>query len=128
MATTREFNHQKVRSVVVDLSIDNMGTGNGKTVKLPQGALLLRILYLTLTAFDSVTTATGTVSDGTTTFVNGVDVKSAGSETVANTPKFYPAGGELTFSLAQTGAAATVGRVIAVPEYVIVGAGDEVYG
>jgi hypothetical protein len=126
--TTRESNVQRVKAVSVDLGIDNIGSGNGKTVKLPLGAELLRLTYHTVTAFNSGTTGTGTVSDGTTTFVNAVDVKSAGSETVSNVPKFYPSGGELTFSLAETGTPATAGRVIATAEYVVNGTGESNYG
>lgn len=126
--TTRQINHQRVRAVVVDLGIENIGAGNGITVKLPMGAIVLRLLPKTITAFDSATTATHTVSDGTTTLVNAVDVKSAGNETVANVPIHYPNGAELTFSLAETGAAATVGRVLDVLEYVLSSGGDEVYG
>lgn len=126
--STKIVARQMARSVVADLGPSNMGTGNGFTAKLPQGAILARLIALTVTAFDSETTATLTVTDGTTTFVNAQDVKSTGSETVANTPKYFPAGGELQFNLAQTGAAATAGRVLVVAEYFAVGNGDEVYG
>ncbi|WP_339830297.1 hypothetical protein [uncultured Arenimonas sp.] len=119
---------QMVRSVVADLGPSNMGAGNGFTAKLPQGAVLARLIALTITAFNSATTSTLTVTDGTTVFVNAVDVQSTGSETVANAPKFYPAGGELQFNLAETGAAATAGRVVVIAEYYSVGIGDEVYG
>lgn len=128
MAKTNEFDRQKVRAIVADITPANMGAGNEIEAKLPQGALLLRVALVTATAFNSGTTATGTISDGTTTFANAVDLLSAGSETVANAPKYYPQGGKLTFSAAQTGAAATAGRAIAVAEYVQLGVGDEVYG
>ena len=120
------FETQKPREIVVDLGIANIGAGNGVTAKLPTGALLTRVLLLTTTAFNG-TTNTATIGDGTTTFANAVDLTSAGSETVAGAPKFYPAGGTLTFSLAQTGTA-TAGRALALAEYVIVGAGDDIYG
>lgn len=126
--STKIIARQMVRSVVADLGPSHMGAGNGFTAKLPQGAVLARLIPLTVTAFDSETTATLTVTDGTTVFVNAQDVKSTGAETVANVPKFYPAGGELQFNLAQTGAAAAAGRVVVIAEYYSVGIGDEVYG
>ena len=123
MATTKVTDRQPPILATVDLGIANMGTDNGQTFVLPPNALLLRMTLLTITAFDSVTTSTATVSDGTTTFVNAVDTKTVGSETVANTPKFYPSGGTITASLAETGATATVGRAVLVAEYIIVGRG-----
>lgn len=124
--TTKVIDRQWPLAAVADVGIAQMGTGNGKTIKLPVNALLLRVLVLTVTGFDSVTTATASVGDGTTVFANAVDVKTAGSETVANAPKFYPTGGELEVSLAQTGGDATVGRALVVAEYVVVGRGNEI--
>lgn len=126
--STKIVARQMVRSVVADLGPANIGAGNGFTARLPQGAILARLIALTVTAFDSATTTTLTVTDGTTVFVNAQDVQSTGSETVANAPKYYPSGGELQFNLAETGAAATEGRVLVVAEYYAVGNGDEVYG
>ena len=120
------YSRQRSRHVVVDLGIANMGASNGCTAVLPTGAMLIAVALVVATAFNSATTATATIADGTTTFANGVDVKTAGAATVTGAPKFYPNGGVLTFSLAQTGAAATVGRAIATVSYVIVGAEDEV--
>jgi hypothetical protein len=123
--TTKKTDRQYALVAEVDLGIANIGSGNGKTMVLPPGALLLRALWLTVTAFDSGTTATGTLTDGTTVFVNAENVKTTGSETVANTPKFYPSGGTLTASLAETGTTATVGRALVSVEYYIVGRGQE---
>lgn len=125
---TIQFNRQNVRAVLVDLGVKNIGAGNEVEAKLPQGTLLLRAKLFTVTAFNAGTTATGTIGDGTTTFVNAQDVLTVGDETVANVPKFYPQGGKVTFSLAQTGTAATAGRAIGLLEYVQLGVGDEVYG
>ncbi|MBA0428528.1 hypothetical protein D7Y53_01015 [Stenotrophomonas maltophilia] len=116
------------RKVVIDLGVKNIGAGNEITVKLPQGAIVTAVALLTVVAFNSGTTATATISDGTTKFADAVDVKSIGSETTANAPKHYAEGGTLTFSLAQTGTAATAGRALAIAEYVVVGGGDEIYG
>ena len=82
------------------MGIANMGAGNGFDFSIRPGTLVLRVGFQTVLAFDSVTTATGTVTDGTTVFVNGVDAKTAGAETVANAPKYYPTGGTISVNLA----------------------------
>lgn len=124
MTVKKIIDRQLVKSGQAVLGIANMGAGNEVTFGLRPGTHLLNLMVHTITAFDSVTTATATVGDGTTTFANGVDIKTTGSETVANVPKYYPTGGTLTASLAQTGAAATVGEVVVHFEYVIRGNGD----
>lgn len=126
--STNQFNRQHSRHIVVDLGPGNMGTGNGVTAKLPQGTLLKSVTALGVTAFNSETTATLTVGDGTTTYVNAQSIATTGSKTVANVPKFYPTGGTLTISLAQTGNAATAGRAIVEIEYLQLDVNDEVYG
>lgn len=126
--TTNRYQRQVPQYIMVDLGIENIGADNGYTAKLPQGALLLGTGLQTVTAFDSGTTATGTITDGTTTFVNGVDVKSTGAETASNTPKFYPQGGTLQFNLAETGTTATAGRAIGYAWYIQLGVGDTTYG
>lgn len=129
MATTNIIDRTHAYVATVDLTIADIGASNTNTVKLPPNAILLRATLLTYTAFDSETTATATVSDGTTTFVNGVDIKSTGSETVSNVPKFYPSAATLTITLAETGATATAGRALFVCEYVILNNGVAgVYG
>ena len=121
--TTRVIDRQYPLVGLVDCGIANIGAGNGFDIALVPNALLLDIVVLTVTAFDG-TTNTATVSDGTTTFANAVDVKSTGSETVSNTPKFYPSGGTLSVTLAQTGTA-TVGRVMVMARYVVLNRGGE---
>lgn len=106
-----------------EMGIANMGAGNGVSFAIPMGAIVLRVVALTTTAFDSETTATITVGDGTTTFVNAQDVKTTGSETSAGAPKLYPTGGTITATLAETGAAATTGAVYVFVEYVRPGNG-----
>lgn len=123
--TTNFSDRQTVLSAVAEVGPRNMGAGNGVDISLPAGAVLLRLIVLTTTAFDSATTATLTVSDGTTTFANAVDIKTAGSETVANVPKYYPTGGKLSVTLAQTGGDATAGQAFVVPEYVVTGRWSE---
>ena len=128
MSQKNAIDRQKTLNIVVELDIDRMGAGNEYVAKLPQGAVVLAVVLITDTAFDSVTTATATITDGTTVFANGVDVKSTGTEVTANAPKYYPIGGELTFSLAETGAAATLGHAIAIVSYVQLGAGGDICG
>lgn len=117
--TTNFSDRQTVLGAVAEVGPRNMGAGNGVDISLPAGAVLLRLIVLTTTAFNSVTTATLTVSDGTTTFANAVDIKTTGSETVANVPKYYPTGGKLSVTLAQTGGDATAGAAVVIPEYVV---------
>ena len=115
-------------SAVADLGIAQIGAGNEVLINLPPNALLTGLAVQTVTAFNAATTNTLTITDGTTTFVNGVDVKTAGAETVANLAAFYPSGGTLTISMAQTGAAATAGRAFVVATYQVLGRVNEVQG
>lgn len=106
------------------MGIAQLGAGNGFDFSVRPGTLVLRVGIQTVLAFDSATTTTATITDGTTVFANGVDVKTAGAETIANAPKFYPTGGVISVNLAETGAAATVGSAIAFFEYIILGNGN----
>lgn len=115
-------------NAVADLGVAQIGAGNEVRINLPPNALLTGLAVQTVTAFNAATTNTLTVADGTTTFVNAVDVKTVGAETVANLAAFYPSGGTLTISMAQTGTAATAGRAIAVATYQILGRVNEVQG
>lgn len=122
--TTNVIERQNPKGAMCSLGIANLGAGNGYTIAIPIDAVLVRVVVLTVTAFDSATTATVTVTDGTTVFANAVDVKTTGSETVANTPKYYASGGTLAVTAAETGTTATVGKVIVLAEYYILGNGD----
>lgn len=126
MATTKLIDRQYPLAVVAALGVANLGPGNEIKARIPPEALLIDVKLVTAVAFDSATTATGTISDGTTTFVDATDLKTAGLETTAVATKFYPVGGEITISLAQTGAAATLGQAIAVVQYVVLGRGNEI--
>ena len=122
MTVKNIIDRQLVKSGSAVLGIAQIGAGNEVTFGLRPGTHLLRLMVHTVTAFDG-TTNTATVGDGTTVFANAVDVKTTGSETVANAPKYYPSGGTLTVSLAQTGTA-TVGEVVVVYEYLLRDNGD----
>lgn len=124
--TTNHNKRQYLRHILVDLGVGNVGAGNGVEASLPQGAYLLSCGIHTITAFNAATTNTGTVSDGTTTFVNAQDTGSTGVETSTGTPKFYPTGGKLTWSLASTGAAATAGRALGFASYLQLDVEDEI--
>ena len=121
--TTKVDARQKVLAAFVELLIGNIGAGNGYDIKLPAGALLLDVGVLTDTAFDG-TTNTATIADGTTTFDNAQDEKTAGEETVAVDKKYYPNGGTISVTMAQTGTA-TVGRAFAWVTYIVKGRWDE---
>lgn len=108
------------------LGPSNIGAGNEKVLKVRPGTLLRNLQVLTLTGFNVSTTTTITVSDGVTTFVNAQDVKTAGSETVAVGFKFFPNGGTITISLANTGTAPTAGDVHVLFDAVVMGRSNEV--
>jgi len=122
--STNQFNRQEVLSAMVDLGIANIGTGKGYTAVIPRGSLIVSVGLYTVTAFNSGTTATGTITDGTTALVSAQDVKSTGIEAVAVAQKFYPDGGTITFSLDETGTTATAGRAIGYVNYIQLGCGD----
>lgn len=128
MAVTKLNERQYALNAVADLGIAAIGAGNEYTVALPPNAFLTGLVAQTVTAFNAATTNTLTVSDGTTTFISAVDVKTTGAETVSNLAAFYPSGGTLTISMAQTGAAATAGRTIVVATYLILNRVNEVQG
>ena len=126
MAVTNQYNRTKSMIAEYMLGIDNIGASNAVTMAIPRGATVVRIVALTITAFNPGGTGTATLSvgDGTTTFVNAQDVESTGSETVANTPKHYADGGTITSYVTQVvdTTAATAGKVHLVVEYVQTGA------
>ena len=124
MATNQDI---RTKAVIAEymLGIGNIGAGNAVTISVPRGATVTRIVALTITAFNpgGTGTATLTVGDGTTTFVNAQDVESTGSETVANTPKHYADGGTISASVTEVvdTTAATAGKVHLIVEYVQTG-------
>lgn len=110
---------------LVELTIANIGTGNEVEVSVPPGAYLYDITALTVTAVNSGTTATLSASDGTSTFISAEDVKTAaGVVAVDLKQKFYPSGGVIKFSLAETGTTATAGRILATVTYGGIGRDD----
>lgn len=124
--STKQAKRQYERNILVELGPGNMGAGNEVTARLPQGAWVTNVVPVTETAFNSGTTATMTVTDGTTVFVNAQDVKTTGIETAAVTQKYYPQGGTLTCSLGQTGTAATSGRALVKISYLQSDVEDEI--
>ena len=105
MAQTQIVERQYPLYAVADVGIANMGAGNEAVISLPPNAMLVGLTVDTVTAFNSATTATINVGDGTTTFVSVEDAKTAGREAADAVSKFYPSGGDLTVALAETGAA-----------------------
>ena len=113
---------------LIELSIDNVGAGNGVEFRVPQGAYVMDVKANVAKAFDSGSTTTLTVADGTTTFVNAQDAQSAGAVTAALVQKFYPAGGVISVTLTETGSAATEGEAYVAVQYVEVGRWSENQG
>ena len=107
---TNQYERQAVKYATVELGIANIGTGNGYTINLPRGAHLVSVKADISTAFNSATTTTLSLSDGTTTFISAEDAKTAGPITVDVGSKYFPSGGTLTVSMAETGATATAGK------------------
>ena len=125
MANKSLIDRQWPLAALTALTPANVGAGLGYDVVLPPGALLLRVAVQTVTAFNG-TTPTATVTDGTTVFANAVDLTSAGTETVANAPKFYPTGGKVSINAANAGGTTTAGLAYVVVEYVIKDRGNEI--
>lgn len=120
---TNQYNRQPVQYITVELGIANIGTGNGYTANLPRGTHIVSVKADVSTAFNSATTTTLSVSDGTTTFVSAEDAKTAGPMTVDVSSKYLPNGGTVTISMAETGAAATAGKAAVSIGYTQVGNG-----
>lgn len=123
---TKNIERQWALKGLAPLTPANIGAGNEVTFRVPPGALLLGVQVFVETAFNSATTTTLTVGDGTTTFVSAVDAQAAGNKAATGVPKYYPTGGTITVSMAETGAAATAGLAFVVPDYVIVDRANEV--
>lgn len=117
MAITNSNERQYALTAYSHFKPANLGANNGVAFKLPPGAILLRLTATTITGFDG-TTPVLTVSDGTTTFVNAVDLASTGAETVTVVPKRYPTGGTITASGTVTGSP-TAGLAAVVLEYIV---------
>ena len=133
MGKKNAYDRQPVLSVVAELGVENIGTGNEVVAKLPQGAVVVGVLALCVTAFDTdgeSATVKLTVSDGTTAFVNAQSVASTGKLTAAATEKHFPTGGTLTCSIveASADATATEGKALVIVQYVQIGAGGDIYG
>lgn len=130
MSTTSAFNRSEVKTAVARVSKANNGAGNGITIKLPNNTLLCRMIPASVTAFDGTGTVTITSTDGTTAFLNAVNVKDAvGFETASTAPpKFYPTGGTITTYITDQNSNSAAGDAFVLYEYVELSGGEEVYG
>ncbi|NLA67482.1 MAG: hypothetical protein GX856_04425 [Gammaproteobacteria bacterium] len=124
MAIKKNIDRAYFKVIRVDLTHRNMGADNAVTARVPPGALVTGVTCFGALAVNSGTTATATIADGTNTFVNAQSVATTGVKTVALSQAYYPNGGTITFSLAETGTAATAGHVIATVSYVHMGASE----
>lgn len=123
---TNAYERQPAKYITVELGIANIGTGNGYTAVVPRGAQIVNIRADVSTAFNSATTTTLSLSDGTTTFISAEDAKTAGPVTVDVASKYFPDGGTLTISMAETGATATAGKACVSIGYTQVGNGMDI--
>ena len=130
MSTTSAFNRGEVKTAVARVSKAHNGAGNGITIKLPNNTLLCRMIPASVTAFDGTGTVTITSTDGTTAFLNAVNVKDAvGFETASTAPpKFYPTGGTITTYITDQNSNSATGDAFVLYEYVELSGGCEVYG
>lgn len=99
------------------MGVDNIGAGNGVSFNLPNGAQLAGIGFHPSVAFNG-TTNTVTAGDGTTTFISAEDAKVTTAVATDSTSKYYPSGGTITFTLAETGST-TAGSGVAWIEYFV---------
>ena len=128
MGTTHQFNRGVVKTAVLMLTPANAGIGNAATAKLPQGAIVTDVKFATEKVFNGTAAVTGTVTDGTTTFVNAQDLTSAGMETVAVAAKAYPAGGKISAYITDgTTTASTAGSAAVVISYVEKTSSNDIY-
>lgn len=130
MSLVRSVERQYPLTAVLELGPADFGAADRGVVALPPGALLTGITAVTATAFNSGTTAVLDIGDaaGATALAAGIDIRTAGAETVPLQGKFYPTGDTLLFTLTQTGAAATAGRLFVTASYVILNRVNEVQG
>lgn len=132
---TNAFDRQPVLTVTAPFGVENIGAGNEIEAKLPQGAVIIGVLVLVGTAFNTggdTPVCTVTVGDGAATFVNAQSITTTGKKTVAVSEKHYPQGGTVKLSIAQSAGSglepATAGAGVAVIQYVQLGAGGDIYG
>lgn len=130
MGTTSAFNRGKVKTVVARVTKANNGIANAVEVKFPQATTLLRMTPASVVAFNGTGTVTITATDGTTAFLNAVNVKDAvGFETASTAPpKRYPAGGTISVYIADQNSNSTEGEAEVIFEYVELNEGTEVFG
>lgn len=110
---------------VAKMTSEDFGADGALELGIPANAVLLSVSSLTTGAFDA-TTATLTVTDGTTSFMTDADVKAAGADVGTGVPKYYPTKGKLKATLGGTDTPGTTGTVIVMLSYVIVGRGGEI--
>ena len=122
--STKSSARQYPLTAMVELTKANIGTGNGVDVPVPPGAFVT-VSAAVDTAFNSATTTTLTVGDGTTTFIAAQSAKATGVVTVAVANAYYPNGGTISVTMAETGAAATAGHAVASISYVVSGRHSE---
>lgn len=114
---TKVVGRQYSLAACVDAGVPQIGAGNEVTFNVPAGAYVDGVDFQVLTAFDGSGTVTGTLSDGTTTFINAQTLKATGAVTVAVSKKYFPNGGKLTFSIADQNGNSANGSVLGFVSY-----------
>jgi len=119
MNKVRDF--QKKRTVLVEVTAANQGTGNEAIVDVPGGSFVT-VRAHKVSAFDG-TTPTLTVSDGTNTYISANDLLATGS--VAGSTGFVDT--NATVSVSVGGSGSTTGLAYVEVEYSNTGMSDGVY-
>lgn len=115
MAIRKQIERQYALSGMLDVVYSDQGSGNGASVSVPPGTLVLRASVAVVTAFNGTTT-TLTLSDGTENLIAAQSVATGGAVASNNIGNYYPAGGVLTATLSS--ANNTAGRAFVTVEYV----------
>lgn len=90
------------------MGVANIGAGNGVSVAVPIGALVLSVGFQASVAFNG-TTATVSAGDGTTTFISAENIKVTTAVAVDVASKYFPNGGTITFTAASGSSDTTAG-------------------
>lgn len=129
MGTTNQYNRVIVKSLPLLIGPGNNGLANAVQGKLPHGAMVVGVVPASVTAFNGTGTVTLTVTDGTTAFVNAVNVKdAAGIETAAATGKAFPLGGTISGYITDQNGDSTAGEAWVAVNYIEKGGNNENYG
>lgn len=125
MALQRKADRQSPLEAIIDISYaDPVAYGAAENAfQLPQNAIVIGGDLTVLTAWNSATTATLSLGDGSsaTRYANAVDLKTVARTALTATGYKHAAAEWLKATLAQTGAAATAGAARLRISYIVQG-------